>query len=91
VGRLASGFLDILITVGPRAKFIAETARKNGMRKGSVQSFDSFEHVQGPIVDMIRKGDLVLVKASRGMHLERVVEALRVEAPQSAQKQAAIV
>ena len=77
IGRLAVRIADILVTVGSRAKFIAEAAKKAGMPKRSVYVFDEPEEAGRGVQDLMRRGDLVLIKASRAMHLEKVVEELR--------------
>ncbi len=77
LGRVVTGIADILITVGPRGKFIAEGAKKAGMNKRHIQSFDLAGEAQAPVQALIKKGDLILIKASRAMHLEDVVEEIR--------------
>lgn len=73
IGKIAAKFLDILVTVGPRAKFIAEGARAAGMKKSAVRSFDSADEAHPYVQEIMQKGDMILVKASRAMHLEVVV------------------
>lgn len=77
VGRLAAKVVDVLVTVGPRAKFIAEAAERAGLGKGSIHVFDKAEDSLKTVQGLLRKGDLVLVKASRAMHLEKVVEEIK--------------
>jgi UDP-N-acetylmuramoyl-tripeptide--D-alanyl-D-alanine ligase len=77
IGRIASNVVDFLITVGPRAKFIAEGARENGMKNKNILSFDSAEDARKPIQDLIKKGDLVLIKASHIMRLDKIVEEIK--------------
>ena len=77
VGRLTAKDADMLITVGPHAKFIAEGAREAGMQKRNILCFDTAEDAQGYLPKLIRKGDLVLVKGSRAMHLEILLDELR--------------
>jgi UDP-N-acetylmuramoyl-tripeptide--D-alanyl-D-alanine ligase len=79
IGRLAAHAADALITVGPRAKFIAEAAKKEGMSRRAIMSFDTAEEAQRPVQDLIRKGDLILIKASRAIGLEKVVEEIKQE------------
>src|SRR3989344_5468525 len=62
IGEVAAEVADFLVTVGPRAKFIAESARKHGLDKKHVLTFDLAEEAAKPVQDLIRKGDLVLVK-----------------------------
>ncbi len=77
-GRTAtrSGW-DFLVTVGPIAKRMAEGAAAAGMDRARILSFaDSAEAAEG-VIPLLRKGDLVLVKGSRGMRMEKIVEALK--------------
>jgi UDP-N-acetylmuramoyl-tripeptide--D-alanyl-D-alanine ligase len=77
IGTLAGSTVDTLVTVGPRAKFIAEAAIKAGLSRRNVTSFDTAEEAQQPVQALIKKGDLILIKASRGIHLEKVVEEIK--------------
>ena len=77
IGKIAAETSDHLVTVGPRGKFIAEGARKAGMNKRNIQSFDLAEEARAPVQELIRKGDLILIKGSRGIHLEKVVEEIK--------------
>ncbi len=77
IGRLVVGNANILITVGPRAKFIAESAKKSGMDKHKVLSFDTAGETGMAVQDLMKTGDLVLVKASRAVGLDKVVEEIK--------------
>lgn len=77
LGRLAARAADVLVTVGPRAKFIAEAARVAGLQKNKILSFDAADEACKPVQDMIRKGDLILVKGSHAMELSKVVEEIK--------------
>ncbi|MEK7077377.1 MAG: UDP-N-acetylmuramoyl-tripeptide--D-alanyl-D-alanine ligase, partial [Patescibacteria group bacterium] len=77
LGGIAAKVIDSLVTVGPHGKLIAEGARKKGINRKNIQSFDSAEEVLPSIQNLVKKGDVILVKGSRAMHLEKVVEALR--------------
>ncbi len=84
-GVLAANAADILVTVGPRAKGIAAAARAEGMRKGDIYVFDSADTAKAAVRDLVKAGDLILVKGSHSMHLDKVVEDLRDRsAPSSA-------
>ncbi len=76
IGEKTKGIANILITVGPRAKFIAEGAINAGFNKKEVYSFDSSKTVAKFLVDIIEKGDIVLLKGSQGIRLEYAVEAI---------------
>lgn len=77
IGRMVPGVLDELFTVGPRGKFIAEAAIKGGLSREHVRTFDTVDELLPEIQNTVQKGDLVLIKASRGMALDRVVEEIR--------------
>ena len=76
-GRLAAGSADILFTVGPRAKFIATAAQEAGMKRQNIRSFATADEVADPLRAVMQKGDLVLVKGSHAMELNKVVEAIQ--------------
>ena len=77
IGEQAAKVTDALITVGSRAKFIAEGARKAGMKKNMVHSFETVDEAQSTLEEIMRKGDLILVKASHSIGLEALVEKVR--------------
>lgn len=75
VGRLAAEYgVDCLITVGMRARLIAEGAREAGMDDKYIYSFDNNEQLCGALYDILEEGDTVLFKASRSMRLENAAE-----------------
>ncbi|MEK7212380.1 MAG: UDP-N-acetylmuramoyl-tripeptide--D-alanyl-D-alanine ligase [Patescibacteria group bacterium] len=78
VGRLAARIVEVLVTVGPRAKFIADAAQKSGLNRKHIYSFDTAEDAIDTVQNLIRKGDLVLVKGSHAMELEKVVEGVKI-------------
>ncbi len=75
-GRLAAESVDVLLTVGPRGKFIAEAALNAGMEKNKVLSFDIYEEAAELLKTLIRKEDLILIKASRAVGLEKIADEL---------------
>ncbi len=77
VGARAAEVLQRLITVGPRARWIAEEAVATGMNPDHVAAVDTVEEAIKQAEAWLEPGDVVLVKASRAMALERVVDALR--------------
>jgi UDP-N-acetylmuramoyl-tripeptide--D-alanyl-D-alanine ligase len=68
--------IDTLATVGPRALRIGEGARAAGLAASSVSAFESAEEAGAAVAEMASPGDAVLVKASRVMGLESVVDQL---------------
>jgi UDP-N-acetylmuramoyl-tripeptide--D-alanyl-D-alanine ligase len=68
---------NVLVTVGPLAVHIAEGAAAAGLDAAAIHVFADSEAAAAAIGGIVRDGDLVLVKGSRGMRSEKVVEALR--------------
>lgn len=79
IGRYAKKCADVLVTVGTRAKFIADEAKKMGMPAKNILSFETAEEAAPKVHEMLMRGDVVLIKASRSIGLEKVVEAISVE------------
>jgi UDP-N-acetylmuramoyl-tripeptide--D-alanyl-D-alanine ligase len=68
--------IDVLVTVGPRARHIADGARAEGMPADRVHVCDSAEEATEVLRGTLSHNDAVLVKASRVMGLESVVEEI---------------
>lgn len=73
---VARSGVDVLVTVGERAARIADGARAGGMEPASVRPCVSVEEASEVLDDLLSAGDVVLVKASRSMGLERIVEGI---------------
>ena len=73
---VARSGVDLLVTVGDRARRIADGAVAAGMEPGSVRPCTSVEEALEVLDDLVAAGDVVLVKASRCMELERIVEGI---------------
>jgi UDP-N-acetylmuramoyl-tripeptide--D-alanyl-D-alanine ligase len=74
-GRLAE-VAQILVTIGRRARWFAEAAREAGMPAGQIFAYDTSEEGTQAVLPLLQPGDIILVKGSRGMELERIVAAL---------------
>ena len=70
---------NVLLAVGPRARLIAEGAQSAGLPGARVTTFSTSEEAAAGIAALIEEGDLILVKGSRGMRMERVVQRLMDE------------
>jgi UDP-N-acetylmuramoyl-tripeptide--D-alanyl-D-alanine ligase len=77
-GRTAalSGW-DLLVTVGPLAALMADGAATAGMSRERIISFADSGEAARAVPTLVAAGDLVLVKGSRGMRMEKIVESLR--------------
>jgi len=78
IGNLTGGNVDILVTVGLRAKFIADAAA-NQMPKENIYSFVNSDLAKLKVQELIQEGDLVLVKGSQGIRMEKIVEEIMAE------------
>ena len=56
---------------------LTEGAREAGMNREAAKFFPTTEAAAAALLEEVRTGDLVLVKGSRGVHMERIVESLR--------------
>ncbi len=77
-GRALAGRVDVVVGVGPLAAELVEGAREAGIPAGSLHHFLSTPEAVQALDGLVRAGDAVLVKASRGVRLEAVVDALAV-------------
>lgn len=75
----AAGRIEVLVTIGREAEAIAEGAR-NQNPSMTIQSFAKNTEAIAYLKEIITAGDAILLKGSRGMHLEEIVAALKVEA-----------
>ena len=69
--------IDLLFAVGPLSRHTAEAALKpGGMDPGCVHSFANAQEAAGPIEAALKAGDVILIKGSRSIRMETVVEKL---------------
>ncbi|MDR4508814.1 MAG: UDP-N-acetylmuramoyl-tripeptide--D-alanyl-D-alanine ligase [Candidatus Brocadiaceae bacterium] len=73
---VARSNIDLLWTVGGYASEIAEAAKRLGMAEKKIAQFENVEDITTNELDGIMKNDVILVKGSRGMHMDRIVEKL---------------
>ncbi len=75
--QIALSGWDVLVTVGPLSLYIAEGAKNSGMPLHRIFSFQNSEEAAEHIAGLLRDGDLVLVKGSRGIRTEKIVEKIK--------------
>lgn len=78
VGALAARLgVDLLVAVGEWSCHLARGAREEGLLPGKIFCCRSAEEAAPLVAGLTREGDVVLVKGSRAVGLEKVVAALR--------------
>lgn len=81
VGNQVGGIADILVTVGARGKFIAYSALRSLGEggDGKIYSFVSSDLAKVKVQELVEEGDLVLIKGSQGVRMEKIVEEIMAE------------
>ena len=77
----ASRKLDCVVAVQGNAVEIVNGAIEAGMPASQAHFFDDSTAAAAFLADFVRLGDLLLVKGSRGVKMERIVEALDAKYP----------
>ena len=78
VGIRAAQVADALVTVGVLGHSIASAARLAGMRAGKIIEFENTDEAILHLQKSLNEGDVVLVKGSHGVRMDRIVTALEV-------------
>jgi len=80
VGRLVKECgIALLFTVGPRSKFTSEEARAAGFKPDNIFEFSTSDEAKKEIQEKIREGDLILVKGSQSMRMEKITEEIMAQ------------
>ena len=77
VGERAGAEVDVLLTIGELGARIGAVAREAGA--SDVTHLETKDEAARALVERLRPGDVLLVKASNALHLETVVRDLRRE------------
>lgn len=70
---------DVLMVVGPRAKDIKEGAIDAGMNDQNIYEFHDANTASVFVKDFINKGDIILIKGSQGIRMERITEIILLD------------
>jgi UDP-N-acetylmuramoyl-tripeptide--D-alanyl-D-alanine ligase len=84
VGEIAGAVAELLIVVGAEATAIAEGAADAGLDRSRIHVVPDADAALDALEPRLRDGDVVLVKASRGIGLDRVVDGLRLSQGETA-------
>jgi len=79
MGELVAQTADILITVGVRARGIARGALESGLSEKAIFQYEEVGRAGQELQAMLQPGDMVLVKGSQGIRLEKLVEEIMAE------------
>lgn len=72
--------VNYLVTLGYNSKYIAEGAASMGMSQRKIRTCSSIQEINQYLKNIIRDGDIILVKGSRGMKMEGIVEFISSDA-----------
>ncbi len=78
VGIRAASVCDELVAVGNRSKMIIEAAINARMLKNRIVWFETVEETIDYLSPKLQNNDVVLIKGSHGMRMDRIVSALEV-------------
>lgn len=78
VGVRAAEVADTLVTMGTRGHIIASAARRAGLESKKIVEFENPDEVITHLRKFLTREDVVLVKGSHGIHMDRIVTALEV-------------
>ncbi len=73
---LAMSAASLVVTVGRRASWAAESFARGKRKSQKIARFADTEGAASFLKDIVREGDLMLLKGSRGMRLERLLDQL---------------
>ena len=79
IGEQVAKQADMLVTVGFRARDIAQGALDNEMPDNNILQFEDSGKAGAELQNLIKEGDCILIKGSQSMRMERVVEELMAE------------
>ena len=75
VGRIAAEKADMVFAYGPHAGRVIDGTLTGGMPETMGRAFEDREEMAKALKRAVKPGDVLLFKASRGMHLELVLDA----------------
>lgn len=74
VGRIAAEKTDLLLAYGRNGGRVVSGALTGGMPAAKAQAFTDREQLTATLKRMVKPGDVILFKGSRGMHMELILE-----------------
>ena len=74
VGRIAAEKADILLAFGPNGKRVLSGAVTGGMSESRAMAFEDRQKLITVLKRLVKPGDVLLFKGSRGMRMELILE-----------------
>jgi UDP-N-acetylmuramoyl-tripeptide--D-alanyl-D-alanine ligase len=74
--QAAESGIDLIVAVGKLAEHIARGAQEAGMSERKIKLCSVTKEAREKVGNLIKKGDTILVKGSRAMKMEQIVEEL---------------
>jgi len=74
IGRIAAEQADVLLAYGPNSVRILNGARTGGMPDTRARAFTDRARLVDVLKQMVKPGDVILFKGSRGMRMELIVD-----------------
>ncbi len=79
IGRIAAEKADVVFAYGPNSTRITSGALTGGMHESKCWAYEDRDSLVLALKRMVKPGDVLLFKASRGIHLEQVLDAFLKE------------
>lgn len=77
VGCMAANLgIDLIICIGELGKYIYDGAKSNKSENQIILYFENQDYLYLELKDLLKKDDTILVKASRGLHLEKTIDKI---------------
>ncbi len=76
IGEFLAPKVDVLVTIGMRARKIAEAALEHGLSEKNIFQYEDVSQAITEVKRMVAEGDIILVKASQGIRAEKLVKSL---------------
>lgn len=74
LGAFTAANADLILAVGPRAKYIVEGALESDMSEKNLIEFDDARVAGKYLENILNEGDVILIKGSQSIRMERAVE-----------------
>jgi UDP-N-acetylmuramoyl-tripeptide--D-alanyl-D-alanine ligase len=76
LGKKAGSIADLIFAIGSRADFVAQGATSVGFDANKIFKFTTSEEAKLTVQKEIRENDVIFIKGSRSMQMEKVIEEI---------------